>query len=257
MATQINSIALTNLSLGLHNDFHNQVSNLITAAGAEELHIATQAAEYAALLQQENAIVKRQTAYVSTAELKEADKLRDNALGVVMQVINAHTTNTLTDKRTAAQALSALVAPYKSSARSDYRSETREINGLLTVLAAEEAAAHLTTLNLNDEVAQLSALNAKFDIIMSGKQAEAAERTPQTGLDTDTLRAALDAKYQEMVQVVNAYAVIQTSEAVEKFITDVNAVIMLVKQAAAGTGNSPKPDSGTATEETTAPEAEA
>ena len=55
----------------------------------------------------------------------------------------------------------------------------------------------------------------------------------QTSTDTETLRSEIDGIYADIVQIVNAYAVIQSTSVIEQFITDVNAVITLVKRSAA------------------------
>lgn len=201
--------------------------------GAEALHLTTLAPEYDALVAQERSIVKRQTTYVSTAALEELDMQRDHMSRIVMGIIDYQVNSTIAAKAAAAKVLQALCAPYRHVARSDYRAETRELDGMITLLSSEENMAHLTTLNLTEEVAELMLLNAKFDSAIQMKQNEAAERTPQTSLNTVELRHAIDAKYAEIVQTVNAYAVVQPSPEIQNFITQLNAIIMLVKQSAA------------------------
>ena len=75
---QIQSIAFTSYNLGLHCDYHYQAYGLMTKAGAEVLHIGTLLPAYAELVEMESSIVHRQTTYVSTEQLKAADKARDN-----------------------------------------------------------------------------------------------------------------------------------------------------------------------------------
>ena len=236
MANQINNIALTHIKLALHNDFHNQVLTLITDATAEALHIEEKADLYRDAISRENSIVKRKTSYVSTAMLKEKDKLRDRAFGCLSKCIVAHRTSVITEKREAALALDAVIDPYKGLATHEYRAETREIDGLLSALGSEENAAHIQTLGLTAEVDALDAMNCDFATAMSGKQSEESARTVQTSTDTTELRAEIDDIYEGIVQIVNAYAVIQSTSVIEQFITDVNAVITLVKRSAAAGG---------------------
>ena len=245
MAIQINPLALSQLKLALHNDFHNQVYNLITGATPEALHVEEKAPLYLAVINRENAIVKRQTTYVSTALLKEADRKRDRALGCLMNCIVAHRTSVISEKRDAALALDAMIAPYRGIGSHEYRTETREIAGLLAVLATDEAKAHIETLNLTEEVEALDMANAQFDSMMTQKQQEESSRTEQTSIDTTELRSEIDGIYSEIAQIVNAYAVIQTSEVIEQFITDVNAVITLVKRSASSGGDSEEEETTT------------
>lgn len=236
MNTQINSMGLTSLTVVMHCDYHYNVNTLIGVATAEVLHLEALAAEYSALVAQECSIVKRQTAYVSTELLNQADKERDNALGVIFNLITAHLTNTIEAKRSAALYLDAKVAPYRKIRYHEKRTETREVDGLMAVLTTEEAMAHITTLGLTQELEQLNLKNAVMGQILDQKLLEEVERTPQTSISTDELRSQVDAKYAEIVKTVNAYAIVQPSTEIEKFITQVNALITLTKRAAASLG---------------------
>ena len=245
MAKQINPKGLSSLTLGLHCDYHYQAVGLMHTAGAQVLHIEALLPAYSALVEQEASLVRRQTAYVSTERLNAADKTRDVALGVVMNVITAHKTNTIEEKRTAALALDAKVAPYRGIGNHEKRTQTREVSGLLVVLATDDAKAYIATLALTDEVAALAQYNAEVDAVLSGKLQEEVERMPQKDTDTEELRRQVDAKYAEIVQTVNAYAIVQPTEALENFIAQMNALISLTKPGTSSDGkNDGSADSG-------------
>ena len=253
MAKQIDIMGFSNLNLGVHCDFHYQTYNLLTKAGAEALHIAALLPAYGGLVEQETGIVRRQTAYVSTVSLKTQDKVRDSILGVIMQIINAHLTTPIAAKLASAQWLDAVVSPYRNIRGHDYRSETREVAGLLSVLASEAASAHIATLNLTEEVATLAQYNAAFEVAQAEKLQEEVERLPQKDIDTEALRRQVDAKYAEIVQTVNAYAIVQPSEAIESFIAQMNALISLTKpdsgsSSGSSAGGTSDPDPGTTPE---------
>lgn len=247
MAKQIDIMGFSNLNLGVHCDFHYQTYNLLTKAGAEALHIAALLPAYGGLVEQETGIVRRQTAYVSTVSLKTQDKVRDSILGVIMQIINAHLTTPIAAKLASAQWLDAVVSPYRNIRGHDYRSETREVAGLLSVLASEAASAHIATLHLTEEVATLAQYNAAFEVAQAEKLQEEVERLPQKDTDTDELRKQVDAKYAEIIQTVNAYAIVQPTEAIESFIAQMNALISLTKPSSGGSSGSGSSSSGTDT----------
>lgn len=113
---------------------------------------------------------------------------------------------------------------------------TREVAGLLSVLSSQEAQAHLTTLALTEEVEALTLKNAQFDVAFNQKMQEEVERMPQTSINTDELRKQIDAKYSEIVQTVNAYAIVQPSEDINNFINQVNALLTLTKRSMASMG---------------------
>lgn len=245
MVRQADTIAFTHATHAIHCDVHNQILGLILATGAESLHVEKLLPEYQQLVETENSLVRRATAYVSTTSLQEMDENRDNAVGVIINVVNAFTTSTIESKRKAAQALDAMLAPYKGITHHTYRSETREVNGMVSVLQSDAASAHITTLGLDAEVEELVLKNAQFDVVMKQKQSEEAARTPQRELSTDEVRAAVDSKYMEIIQVVNAYAVIQPTEEIEQFIIELNAILRLVEQDIARSGAKKKEDKPT------------
>lgn len=240
MAQQIDQLGMTNLPLAIYCNHHVQTNSMIGAFGTEELHIVNQATAYSASVELLNSIVNRSTAYVSTSQLESADKLRDKALGVLMQVINAHKSSVIAAKEKAALALSAMIAPYKGIGDHERGAETREVAGLIAVLSTDEAQAHVTTLHLTEELEALIVKNAEFEIIMSGKVVEEANRTPQTEIKTEELRKQIDAQYAEIVQTVNAYAIVQPTETLTNFITQMNALITLTKRSAASVSKDTK-----------------
>ena len=255
MATQINVMGFSNLNLGLHNDFHCKAYSKMKAAGAQALHIENQLPTYGELVELESTIIRRQTAYVSTKQLNDMDKERDNAMGVILNIITAHKTNMIEEKSKAAHALDAKVAPYRNIRYHEKRTETREVAGLLSVLNKEESMAHIATLNLTEEVALLAEKNADFEAVFNKKLQEEVERLPQKDIDTEELRKQVDAKYAEIVQTVNAYAIVQPTEAIEAFIAQINALISLTKRASgSSSGSSTGGTTDTETEPTPEPE---
>ena len=255
MATQINVMGFSNLNLGLHNDFHCKAYSKMKAAGAQALHIENQLPTYGELVELESTIIRRQTAYVSTKQLNDMDKERDNAMGVILNIITAHKTNMIEEKSKAAHALDAKVSPYRNIRYHEKRTETREVAGLLAVLNKEESMAHIATLNLTEEVALLAEKNAAFAAIDDAKLQEEVERLPQKDIDTEELRKQVDAKYAEIVQTVNAYAIVQPTEAIEAFIAQMNALISLTKPASSSSsGSSTGGTTDTETEATPEPE---
>ena len=117
----------------------------------------------------------------------------------------------------------------------------------------EEAMAHIATLNLTEEVTLLAEKNATFAAVYDEKLQEEVERLPQKDIDTEELRKQVDEKYAEIVQTVNAYAIVQPTEAIETFIAQMNALISLTKpdsgsSSGSSAGGTSDPDPGTTPE---------
>lgn len=238
MATKINTFAVSHLTKGAHCDFHNRVNNLITAIGATELHIEALAAQYAEALATELSIVNRETAFVATASMKEADKLRDSLLSCINAVVNAHQWNPLADKKTAYTYLAALIAPYKGIRDHEYSRETSEVTGLLADLNAAEAKTHVATLGLAAEVAALEEANQAFAAEFDKKTMEAAARAPKSDISTKDARQACYALYTQITDLVNAYALIQPSDAITQFVTQLNGIVQVYDSIASQSGSS-------------------
>lgn len=250
MAEQIKSFSITSLTIGATSDFHTKVNNLITTATPAALHVETQAARYATALTALSSIVNRPTAFVATADLKGADKVRDALIGVLVNVVRAHLTNTIAARKEAATRLDAELAPYKGIGKHEYSKQTAEVRGLLVTLALPENAAAITELSLDDEVDALQTANEAFEAAFLGKASEAAERKPQQDLDSKAVVGEANAAYQDIVQVVNAYAIVQPSDEVNQFIHDVNGLVAVYASIAgsSSTGGT-APEGGSGSEE--------
>lgn len=225
MATRINTFAITALTKGAHCDFHNRVNNLIGAIGAAELHIEALATQYAEAIATEMSIVNRETAFVATATMKEADKKRDLLLSTINAVVNAHQWNPIDAKKAAYTYLAALIAPYKGIREHEYARETSEVDGLVKALSADEASAHLAALGLTDELAALASANAAFAIEFDKKTMEAAARAPKSDISTKDARHACDTLYAQITELVNAYALIQPTDAITQFVAQLNGIV--------------------------------
>lgn len=98
MATQIRSFGMSQMTIGSCSDFHSKVLDFITAATPAALHIEKKTDAYTAAVETLASIVNRQRAFVATADMKGTDKTRDNAAGVISNVINAYLTSPVAEK---------------------------------------------------------------------------------------------------------------------------------------------------------------
>lgn len=241
---QINSFAITNMTLGAHNKFNIDVNNAIIQATAAALRVENYATLYAQKIEEESRIVNRQTAMASTVDVSAADRQRDRAVGVIMNLTNAHTTSIIAEKADAANKLRQLLAPYKGIGGAHaYQKETAEINGMVAVLTTGDGATYAATLGMDDEVDALKQANAAFEEAYTRDQEEAATLAALQSVDTKELRAQVDALYQQIVLTVNAVAVLQPTDEVTAFIQKVNGIIYKAEQEmGTSTASKPLPD---------------
>lgn len=236
MATQIPTFAVTNLTLGSHTKFHTSAAELMTAGGGEVLHITDQLALYVAAVETEATIVNRQTSFVATEMMKEADKKRDDMLAVINGIINAHKYTHIEAKRTAQMHLASAYDPYRNIRGHEYSRQTAEVDGLIAALTTDEIAPHLQALGLVDEVAALSSANAQFSTELDRKVAEMTARRPEKDISTEEARAESDRLYADIVAIVNAYALIQPTEAITAFVDNLTGLVDTYRLIADNTG---------------------
>ena len=159
MATQIKSFGKSRMTIGSCSEFHNNALDLITKTTPAELHIEALEPAYSQAVGQLAGIVNRQRAYISTAQLADTDKVRDNAVGTISSVVIAYQTTPVEDKRQAAMLLDPQLAAYKGIRKHEYSKETAEIKGMLGVLQAEDNQAAVSLLGLDAEVTALAEAN--------------------------------------------------------------------------------------------------
>lgn len=251
---QILSLALTSPSLGTHLEFHTQVNSFIELATAAALKVESQAAQYAELVAQEAMVVNRPTAQRYTEQLAESDRRRDDASSVVLNIIKAQVRSIDPDKRAAAQELRAVIAPYNDLALQAYLKETAMMRGLGNALKEEKNAPLVTLLGLDEDIDLMLTANDDFEALYQKSQEEAVTRQQLEAIDTKELRKQVDTVYQQIVLIVNAFAIASPSDEINAFIDNVNGLIYRVQQEmdkthSTGTPADPTPDEGGETPE--------
>lgn len=236
MATQIKTFGMSKMTIGSCSDFHSKTLGFITTATPAALHIEDKAAAYTAAIQALASIVNRQRAFVATAGMKETDAMRDRASGVISNVTNAYLTSPVALKSEAAAVLSAELSPYKAIRNHEYTKQTAEVKGMLAVLDKPANKAAITTLGLTEEVEALRTSNAAFEAAFLSKTSEMSDRMVLSDARSADMVANANALYAEIVQTVNAYAIVQPSEVITTFIANANGLVGAYSRIAGSTG---------------------
>lgn len=223
MANQIKTFGMSRMSIGSCCDFHTKVNACITTATPAALHVTEKATAYTAAIELLSFIVNRERAFVSTVTLAEADDTRDRGSGVIAQVVNAYLTSPVADKRAAAILLNAKMSPYRGIRKHEYTKQTAETRGMLAMLDAEAEA--VATLGLTEEVEAVREANAAFDTEFQKKTEEMSARMVQSDVKSEDAVAEANALYQDIVQTVNAYAIVQPTDEINSFIASVNGLV--------------------------------
>lgn len=105
--------------------------------------------------------------------------------------------------------------------------------------------AAVKALGLADEVAELAKANAAFEAAFLGKAGEASTRLAQTDVSSGQAVGTANELYGQIITIVNAYAIVKTSDVIEKFIDDVNGLVALYASiAGSSTSGGSGPNSG-------------
>lgn len=227
MGIRINTFAVSHMDIGTTCNFHRNVNEEIKKATPEVLHIEDKAENYNRLCEKLQLIVNRATTFVSTKKLKVQDRIRCNYVGVINNVSLDHVTNPNTEKRKAARLLKAVLSPYFGIGRHKYAQKTAEIKSMVARLKEPENAAAAELLGLTTEVEGLEEANKLFSQTIGFKADEYTARQDQKDIDSRILCRQANAAFNEIIKIVNAFAIVQTSEALEQFIDKINGYVAL------------------------------
>lgn len=225
MAKQIKSFGMSQMTIGSCADFHHQVKKHIDTATPAALHIADKMEAYEAAIATLDSIVNRQRAFVSTKVLADADRVRDNAVSVIIGTARLFRKSPVAEQSAAAELLYPQFSAYKDITRHEYSKQTAEVRGLLAVLAQTENKAAAATLGLTEVVTALQTANATFEESTTARTAEISSRMAQSDISSGDALDAVNDLYKSIVQVVNAYAVVQPTDAINTFIDNVNGTV--------------------------------
>ena len=237
MAKQIQSFGMTQMTIGACSNFHTTVVKYITATTAEALHITDKAPAYTEATQLLASIVNRRRAFVTTPQMRETDVRRDNAAGAISSVINALLKSPVDERRHAAELLYQQMSPYRGIGRHEYNKETAEIRGMLAMLAETDNAAAVTTLGLSPEVEALREANAAFEEAFDARNDEVSLQQEQRSISSAEATAEANRLYQEIVQTVNAYAIVQPTVEINAFIDKLNGLTGSLASVSGGTAS--------------------
>ena len=138
---------MTRMTIGSCSDFHNQVMKHIATATPAALHVEDQMEAYEAAAETLASIVNRQRAFVSTKVLADTDRVRDNAVTIIIGTARMFRNSPVEEQSAAAELLYPQFSPYKGITKHEYSKQTAEVRGLLGVLDEEanrEACRSLT-----------------------------------------------------------------------------------------------------------------
>lgn len=246
MATKILLLNKGRLNNGAHNSFCFEIYSTILPDAAA-LSMTEMLANFKALIDKQQTAINRQRGSIYTEEMMEIDKARDNALGSLVNIVDAFRTVPDETLAEAARQLYIVIKPYIGVGKHEMRKETAEITGLTTALGSDDVFGYIETLNLAVIIQKLRQLNNQFKVLTGERVADNATRADVSDIDMLALRAELDTMYGEIADTIYAMAMIGTTEQkaiAEKIIPLINEVVLQYKDIIARQGGKKKEEGG-------------
>ena len=236
MAKQIRTFGMSNMTVGACVTFHTTTLKYITTTTPEVLHIESKIEAYREKANQLALLVNRKRAYRTTPEMREIDYVRDRASGTIQGALNSFCTSPVEEKRLLALRLSQDLAAYRGIRDHEYSKQTAEVTGMLRILDLEENKAAIARFGLTEEVEALRQANADFAEKFDERVLEVSAAKDASDIESKELMREVNAMYQDIAQVINAYAIVQPSDEIDEFITKMNGLVGAMADVA-GTGS--------------------
>lgn len=219
----LSSIALGKLNASEYLNLMTRLQTLIETATAEALGLTNEEfEEFKDLVAKLQNRVNYTSASALTVQLDGIDKQRDSLLAFLFSTIQNGVKLPIEAQRVAAEALELIIRPYANIQRLPGQQETVQVNGLLIDLAAESAAAHVTTLNLTAVVDELKKQNDQYAALTQQRTLESDAKATENIAE---LRARMDPMYVAVTTIAHAESVANPTETTAEFIRALNATV--------------------------------
>lgn len=221
--TVLITIAITRLNAAEYLNLMSRLCVLIETATPEAVGLtAAEFEEFAGLVNKLQRRVNWTSASELTETLDQLDKQRDSLLSLLFGIINSYMSLPDTALGKAAVWLERVTRPYKSIQTDPAQQESVKINGLLLDLDTEEAKAHLETLHLTEQVAELKTINDQY-VELTAQRARDTEADKQAPVAD--LRKQIDPLYEAIRVITLSESVCAPTEVTAEFILGFNATL--------------------------------
>lgn len=212
-----------------HGSFHQmclETQQQITLATPAALKLEALAPEYADAVARLGKVIRRQSGFAETADVRRIDTNRDALFYSIYYAVH-HLRSLSADHALYphAQQLLPLVHTYKSISHHELNKQTSEIAGFITAASQADNLKALEALGITPLLSALSLENKKLQQTAATRTGSAATRSAATGQDsTDSVRRELVSLHHRIVARVNAVAELDSTPEVEAFIAYANQV---------------------------------
>lgn len=237
--------------------FGRSVENKILSIGASELSVESYFTTFQEALQAYDDSILRVIKSALTAEMETVDKTRNSMQSGLFSQIRTFTNHYDAEAKAAALRLIPLIDRFKGTTQVSYNDQTGLIYNLVQQAESDTYKDDIATLGLTDWVAELKKINQQCEDLTNARREEKGERNMT--LKVSQTRPDLEAAYDKLVNVLNAYAIVDGDEKYLSLFAWWNAVIdeyRVIFSLRYGKGEGGQTDSGSSNQPETGTEEE-
>lgn len=220
MTKQIDTLKIGSLRNEEHYGFVDQCVEKCAFLPDEKAE-AQQAALTAAVAE-ENKVLEASQSSETTASLTASDHMRDESWNNLRIYVNIMAQHPDPEVRAAANRLKKLLETYGDPRQMPYIQENGVLKNLIEDLETAKAVADLKKINGETWVAELKKYNTEFMRLFSERTN--TNSTKEKGLIKEA-RTKTDEAYRELIQIINALAILEGESAYTAFINAMNELI--------------------------------
>lgn len=230
---------------GTHNAYHREIITLIDQYTAAALHIEALFQLYKEAVELQRSLTRKVSASSYTTDIVKGNELCDLWIRTFIAVQKAYMIAPVgSDTRKHAEALKPIAQAYDGIHRQEQSKQTTETQSMLEKIRSNETIqAAITALGLDIVISSLEEENERLEENIRLRNREEAERKILFGDNTATKqRTVVNDLYKQIVERVNAYAIVEPTEAIENFIVHVTATAEYYANIAARDNKANKPN---------------
>ncbi len=226
---KITKMDTRNLRNEEHFQFMTDVKNLIRSVGEEELNVADDFSQFAALYDKEDIALEAIRKSTLTDPIADADAERDSIYRGLVLLIQTYAYSTSPDRVKAARNMQIVIDHYGDFRSKPYNEETATIYNFLQDMN-DRCAADIAALNAQEWITDLANANQKFSVLMNERFDEGAAKET---VNLRNIRMEIDKVYNLMTDRVNASVLLNGKEAYADFVNKLNERIAYFKNTIA------------------------
>lgn len=241
MVKQIKRIGLTKLLVGAFYEFHAGIRTYLEEKAEESYGLAELLTRYDKSVRTLLDIINRRQGSLFTEELVKLDKKRDESVSAFFAQVDAYAKSPIETQNYHGKILQRVIAPYRGITKNEFNKETAQIWGMTVDLTSIDVGSSLTELKLVPLFNIMQDDNTAFEKMISQRVTDKTTLAKQD-INTKEIRAEITALYNEIIQRLNAIAVLEPDYKIEYHVKWLNAYIdqyrlVISHMRPGGTGN--------------------